>query len=58
LVALYARNTVGCFLLLDITEKDSFADLPNWLGFLRENLPEAFVVLFAHKLGLDDERQV
>jgi small GTP-binding protein len=58
ITALYVRETLGCFLVFDLTDFNSFSSLPSWITFLREESPRAQVVLFGNKSDLEDQRVV
>lgn len=50
------RGADACLLVFDISNKDSFDELPNWLAELRENSgPECIVFLIGNKVDLDAE---
>lgn len=58
LVGFYAREARGAFILFDVTDVASFEDVPKWLEFVRENSPQARVILFGNKTDLHDSRKV
>ena len=50
------RGADACLLVFDISNKDSFDELPNWLAELRENSgPDCIVFLIGNKVDLDAE---
>jgi small GTP-binding protein len=58
LVGFYAREAKGAILMYDVTVKTSFANLPKWIDFIRENSPDAQLLIFGNKIDLTDEREV
>lgn len=55
----YFRGCHGIFLLYDITNKDSFADVENWLNEAQKYAPEnVSVILLGHKSDLEDRRAI
>ena len=58
LVGFYARDAKGVFLVCDITESTTLADLEKWVNFIEDQAPDSEVILFANKLDLADSRQV
>jgi small GTP-binding protein len=58
LVGFYAREAEGAFILFDVTNRESYDSLPGWLEFIRDNSPQAILVVFANKIDLSDERKV
>jgi small GTP-binding protein len=58
LVGFYARDAEGAFILFDVTNRQSFESLAGWLDFIRENSPQAILVVFANKIDLAEERTV
>lgn len=56
---LYFRDAHGVIVVFDVTNRDSFSNLSNWIQRLEENGPEKFsVCLVGNKIDLEDERQV
>jgi small GTP-binding protein len=58
LVGFYSRDAKGVFLLYDVTKAASFADLNKWITFLRDNAPDAPVIMFANKTDLGSSRAI
>lgn len=58
LVGFYARDAAGTLLLFDLSHPESFESLDRWIEFIKENAPEAKIVLFANKNDLIKERAV
>jgi small GTP-binding protein len=53
----YARNAAGALLVFDVTNADSFANLPEWVSTVRQTAEPAFVI-FGNKTDLEGERAV
>jgi small GTP-binding protein len=58
LVGFYTRDAKGCFILFDLTKQATFSVLPEWFDFIRENAPDAQIILFGNKKDLLDEREI
>jgi small GTP-binding protein len=58
LVGFYAREAKGAIIMYDVTVKASFENLPKWIEFIRENSPDAQLLVFGNKIDLTDERLV
>jgi small GTP-binding protein len=55
----YFRNAVGAILVFDISDMQSFVELGEWLNELQKlAMPNAYVLLVANKLDLENRRQV
>lgn len=55
----YYRGAIGCLLVYDITSRDSYNHLSNWLADARElAMPEIQVVLVGNKSDLSTMREV
>ena len=54
------KNTQGIFLVYDITEPKSFADLNNWIGRVKEckSISDFPFIIIANKIDLEDKRKV
>ena len=54
------KNTQGIFLVYDITEQKSFADLNNWIGRVKEcrSITDSPFIIIANKIDLEDKRKV
>lgn len=54
------KNTQGIFLVYDITVKQSFADLNNWIGRVKEckSISDFPFIIIANKIDLEDKREV
>ncbi|GAB4327580.1 MAG: hypothetical protein Kow0069_34510 [Promethearchaeota archaeon] len=55
---LYYRGAMGALVLFDVTNRESFEHVPNWLEEVRENVGEIPMVLVGNKADLVGERQV
>lgn len=55
----YVSGASGALLLYDITNKDSLADLHNWINII-DNVqnPPRTKILLEHKIDLEDQREV
>lgn len=51
---LYYRTALFAVLVYDITNKDSFADVKNWIDEVRTNSPETSIVIVGAKADLAD----
>ena len=58
LVGFYARDSAGALLLCDVSNQESFDGLAQWLTFIKENAPDAKIILFANKIDLADARVI
>jgi Ras-related protein Rab-6A len=58
LTPLYVRDSEGAILVFDLTNLDSFEQLPIWLDIVREASPDAHIVIFGNKSDLIGERVV
>lgn len=59
IVRAYFRNAVAALLIFDITNRETFTNLPNWhRDIMQECNPKAFVILVGNKADLENERQV
>ena len=54
----YIRKANGILLVYDISEKQSFQNIENWMDSIRENSNESPIILIGNKSDLNDERQV
>ena len=54
----YIRKANGILLVYDISEKQSFQNIENWMDSIRENSNELPIILIGNKSDLNDERQV
>jgi small GTP-binding protein len=55
----YFRNAIGAVLVFDITKRESFEDLANWIHDLEVlAAPNAYIILVANKTDLEGSRQV
>ncbi|XP_075591190.1 ras-related protein Rab-4B-like [Dermatophagoides farinae] len=49
------RRALGCFLVYDITERQSYMNIPRWLSDLRQSAPaEIVIILIGNKIDLVD----
>ena len=53
------KNTQGIFLVYDITVKQSFADLNNWIGRVKEckSISDFPFIIIANKIDLEEKRK-
>jgi small GTP-binding protein len=58
IVAFYAREAMGAFLVFDVTNADSFEGVPQWIDFANDNAPGVKLVLFANKTDLAEQRVI
>jgi small GTP-binding protein len=59
LIKVYFRGVQIAYLVFDVTSRDSFSSLQDWLAFIRENCPAtAKILLIANKIDLADDRAV
>ena len=54
----YIRGQNGFVLVYDITDRDSFEQIPDWICRVNELAPRAFCVLAGNKCDLGDKRVV
>ena len=54
----YIKKANGILLVYDISEKQSFQNIENWMDSIRENSNELPIILIGNKSDLNDERQV
>jgi Ras-related protein Rab-2A len=55
----YFRNAAGCLLVYDVSRRQTFENVQNWLNDIREQADENIVIcLVGNKLDLVDNRQV
>ena len=52
------HDASGCLLVYDITSRDTFDNLGNWLNDLRERTTDCKIILVGNKSDLDSERMV
>ena len=58
-VATYFRGAHGILLLYDVTNKDSFKNLENWLIEIEKNAQEKVLkILIGNKCDLNDDREI
>ena len=57
LIPNYIRGASLIFLVYDITSKDSFFHLPEWLKFIN-NIETTLIVIVGNKIDMDDKRKV
>ena len=48
------KAVAGVILVFDVTLRDSFQNVSNWLENIKENLNDPCLVLFANKIDLDE----
>jgi len=49
------KAVAGVILVFDVTHKESFINVSNWLADIKENLNNPCLILFANKIDLDKE---
>lgn len=54
----YYRNCSGIIIVYDITSKDSFEKVSDWVEEVRRYVPTAPLLLVGNKCDLEDKRQV
>ena len=56
----YYRNCAGCLIVYDITNRDSFEHVRDWLYEAKQSIDDQYVVflLVGHKVDLDHQREV
>ena len=52
------KNCQGIILVYDITNRDSFEHLVNWLNEIKEESDKASVIIFGNKCDLEEQRKV
>jgi len=56
---IFFKSAVGALLVFDVTDQESFEDLPDWLEKLRENTDKGITtILIGNKSDLTDKRKV
>lgn len=56
---IYFRNSLGCVAVYDITNRQSFLDLPEWIeSFTQVAGPETIIAVAGNKADLEEQRQV
>ncbi|EAX92452.1 small GTP-binding protein, putative [Trichomonas vaginalis G3] len=56
---IYFRNSLGCVAVFDITNRQSYSDLPEWIdSFSQVAGPETIIAVAGNKADLEDSRQV
>ena len=59
ITATYYKGAHGCILVYDITDRQSFQDIENWLGEVRQHAsPNIVKILVGNKSDLKDQRQI
>ncbi|KAH0787229.1 ras-related protein Rab-22A-like [Histomonas meleagridis] len=56
-VPMYCRQAAIAIIVFDITKRNTFEKIPEWVSFVRENASPVFV-LVGNKIDLEDERDV
>jgi len=55
----YYRGAIGCLLVYDITNRDSFNDVSTWLSDIKESNPDnTNIILIGNKIDLEEYRTV
>ena len=56
---IFYRNAVGALLVFDVTNRESFENIPTWLERLKENAGEGIVImLIGNKSDLNEDRVI
>ncbi len=54
---LYYNGSLGCLLLFDVTRRETFEDLSNWIEDVRANFGGEFpILLLGHKIDVEEEK--
>lgn len=51
---IYYRDAVGALAVFDLTNRDSFTSLSNWISTFRESTDDSFVYIVANKVDLKE----
>jgi small GTP-binding protein len=54
----FYRGADGCIIVYDITNKESFNNVPSWLSSVRRLVPDIVVILVGNKIDMDYKREV
>ena len=55
----HIKNADGILLMYDITSRESFKDISNWMNDIKDNKGENFpLILIGNKIDLNDKRQI
>lgn len=54
----YFKNAIGVLLCYDVTNRQSFDNIINWLNILKEEIPNAVIKLIGTKADLINQRTV
>ena len=55
----YYKNSVCAFVVYDITNRNSFANIQNWIEDIRNQSPKTvLIILIGNKIDLEDKRVV
>ena len=58
-ISSYFKGAHGILLIYDITARDSFKELENWLGEVERNAtPQVLKILIGNKCDLEEQRQI
>ena len=58
-ISSYFKGAHGILLIYDISARDSFKELENWLGEVERNAtPQVLKILIGNKCDLDEQRQI
>ena len=58
-ISSYFKGAHGILLIYDITARDSFKELENWLGEVERNAtPQVLKILIGNKCDLEEKRQI
>ena len=52
------QKVQGIILMYDLTNRDSFDHLQNWLNLIKKNVPNKVIMLVANKLDLAQENRI
>ena len=54
-VPMYSRGSIGAFIVFDLTKKESFLNISNWIKLLPEKIP---IMIIGNKLDLNLNREI
>lgn len=56
---LYTQGAVCCVIIFDLTCKESFENIPNWIEIFNQKAEDEHVIyMVGNKIDLDDEREI
>ena len=54
----YIRGTHGLLMMYDVTDKETFSNIPHWIDQIYEILEDTKIILIANKIDLENERVI